>query len=87
MEEFKTIIFDRVYNLLTGRLFAYDTIAHATEWDTIKISMDSVLKNLNAFSSKYVASSIQKHENQEEKLASVAAIQEVMAAKKEEIDV
>lgn len=80
MEEFKTVIFDRIQNLVAESLIIYDPIAYAAKWDSLRAYVDTIVQNMKSFSSESVASSSQKLDHLEEKLSFVAA-------KQEEIDV
>lgn len=73
MEEFKTIIFDKIQNLVVERLIAYDSIAYATKWDSLRTFVDTTLQNLKSFSFESVASSSQRKDLLEKKLSLVAA--------------
>lgn len=48
-------------------------IAYAVKLDTLRTFVDTVMQNLKSFSSEYVASSSEKHEHLEEKLAFVVS--------------
>ena len=60
MEEYKTILFDRLQNLVDERITTSDPVAYATKWDSLTTSMVSVLQSLKYISSEYVVSSNQR---------------------------
>lgn len=78
MEEFKTIIFDRIQNLFVETLITSDPIAYVTKWYSMRSSVYTVIHNLKSFSPEPVASSSQKLDHLEKKLTYVAAKQEEM---------
>lgn len=80
MEEFNTVIFDRVQNLVAKTLIASDLITHATKQDTFRTSTDIVLQNHKSFSYEFIASSSRKQDHLEETLAYVDVKQEGMYA-------
>lgn len=78
MEEFKTVTFYIIQNLVDERFIASDHIAYVAKWDSLRAYMDIVMQNLKSFSSESVASSSQKLDHLEQKLTFITTKQEVM---------
>lgn len=78
MEVCRTIFCDRIQEVVAERLTTSDLVAYAAKWNTLRISVDSVLQNLKYFTFETVASTSQRYEQLEEKLVAVADKQHKM---------
>ncbi|CAI8612332.1 unnamed protein product [Vicia faba] len=69
--------------LVVTRLTTSDYVVYAPKWDSLTTFMVSILQNLKNISYEFVASSSQRQEQLEVKLAYVVGNQEVMATKQD----
>lgn len=76
MEEYKTIFYDKIQELVTERLTTYGPVTYAAKWDSLRSYMDLVLQNLKSFTFETFASTSYRQEQLEEKLVIVADKQE-----------
>lgn len=80
MEEFRTIIYDRIQDLVVERLTTSNYVAYAAKRDTLRTFEDTVLRSLNSFTSESIVSSSQRQEQLKAKHAFVGANQYVLGA-------
>ena len=85
MEEYKTVLFDRMQNLVAERITTSDPITYAAKCDSLTFGGFSSARSEVPLV-RTLASSSQRQEHLEAKMAYVADAQEVMASKQKEMD-
>ena len=86
MEEIKSIILDKVQNLVDDRTYTSDPVAYTAKWDFLQTSVVFVIHNLKDATSKSVFSSSRRQDLLEAKLASITTVQQAMVIKQAEMD-
>lgn len=71
----RNILLDKMQSLIDERPFAYDPVAYANRWDSLKKSIALVILNLKEVTSESVASACSRKDLLEENLTSVTTAQ------------